>query len=84
MKKHKAAAYEYWIVECLEDSRHLIPIRRAVSTNGRRLSPAWPIRFQAKCPLDGKTSVYGKAEIRVEGKIAFPLIPVSQLPRFSR
>lgn len=81
---HRSAAYEYWVVECHEDCRHLIPVRKVFSTNARRLSRKWPPRFQAKCPHDGKTDVYESSEIRIEKKQAFPLIPVRQLPNFSK
>jgi hypothetical protein len=81
--EHKAAAYEYWVVECHEDST-LIPVRRAISMKRGYRSHGAPARFQAKCPICGKTNGYENAEIRIEKKIAFPLIPVAQLPKFSK
>ncbi len=80
---HKAAAYEYWVVECRECSA-LIPFRRAISTKHGYRSLQSPARFQAKCPMCQKTNGYKTADIRIEKKIAFPLIPVGQLPKFSQ
>jgi len=80
---HKPAAYEYWVVECHEDST-LIPVRRAFSVKGRYRSPRAPVRFQAKCPICEKTDGYERTELRVEKTKAFPLIPVDHLPKFSK
>jgi hypothetical protein len=80
---HKAAAYEYWVVECHGCSA-LIPVRRAISTKHGYRAHRAPVGFQAKCPICEKLDGYESADIRIEKKIAFPLIPLDQLPKFSK
>lgn len=76
--------FKYWVVECYEDSRHLIPIRKAAGIDARPVVLGWPTRFPAKCQHDGKTHMYENTDVRVEEKVMFPLIPVSRLPKLSK
>lgn len=75
--------YKYWVVECCENSKHLIPLCPANGIDGRPLFLSWPGRF-LKCPQNGNTHTYGSADVRVEERARFTRVPVSKLPSFSQ